>query len=92
MGRGAFRRMIALECADFAAKGLVGGVALATMVNAALFSALSSSISTLVFQMPWGHIALSFGVVVAVLAISVAYALHKTHAMNLVEALRADAL
>ena len=92
MGRRAFRRMIALECADFAAKGLVGGVALATMVNAALFSALSSSISTLVFQMPWGHIALSFGVVVAVLAISVAYALHKTHAMNLVEALRADAL
>ena len=37
-------------------------------------------------------VALAFAVVVVVLAVSAAYALHKTHAMNLVEALRADAL
>ncbi|MBM6675365.1 ABC transporter permease [Olsenella uli] len=92
MGRRSFRRMIFLECADFACKGLVGGVALAALVNLGFFSALSSSISTLAFEMPWGHVALAFAVVVAVLAASAAYALHKTHAMNLVEALRADAL
>lgn len=92
MGRRNFRRMIFLECADFAVKGLVGGVVLATLVNWGFFAALSSSISTLVFEMPWGHVALAFAVVVVVLTVSAAYALRKTHAMNLVEALRADAL
>ncbi len=92
MGRRAFRRMIFLECADFAVKGLVGGVMLATLVNWGFFAALSSSISTLTFEMPWGHVALAFAVVAVVLAASAGYALHKTHAMNLVEALRADAL
>lgn len=92
MGRRSFRRMIFLECADFAVKGLVGGVVLAAVVNLGFFSALSSSISTLVFEMPWGHVALAFAVVVVVLAVSAAYALRKTHAMNLVEALRVDAL
>lgn len=43
-------------------------------------------------MVPWGHLALSFALVVGVLAASVLYALRKTHAMNLVEALRADAL
>ena len=92
MGRRTFRKMIFLECADFAVKGLVGGVVLATLVNTGFFWALSSSISTLVFEMPWGHVALAFVVVVLVLAMSAGYALHKTHALNLVEALRADVL
>lgn len=92
MGRRAFRRMIFLECADFACKGLVGGVALAALVNWGFFTALSSSISTLSLDMPWGHVALAFAVVVVVLAASTGYALHKTHALNIVEALRADAL
>ncbi|WP_455138726.1 ABC transporter permease [Thermophilibacter sp.] len=92
MGRRAFRRMIVLECADFAAKGLVGGIVLATLVNVAIYSALSSSISTLEIAMPWGHVALAFAVVVAVLALSAGYALRKTHAMNIVEALRAEVL
>ncbi|MBM6775344.1 ABC transporter permease [Olsenella profusa] len=92
MGRRAFRRMIFLECADFAVKGLLGGVALAAVVNVGLFWALSSSFSTLVLDMPWGHVALAFAVVVAVLAASAGYALHKTHALNLVEALRTEAL
>ncbi|MDM8270493.1 ABC transporter permease [Thermophilibacter provencensis] len=92
MGRRAFRRMIFLECADFAVKGLVGGVALATLVNWGFFAALSNSVSTLAFEMPWGHVALAFAVVAVVLAASAGYALHKTHALNLVEALRADVL
>lgn len=43
-------------------------------------------------MVPWGHLALAFALVVGVLAASVLYALRKTHAMNLVEALRAEAL
>ncbi|WP_346696402.1 ABC transporter permease [Thermophilibacter mediterraneus] len=92
MGRGALRRMIVLECADFAAKGLVGGIALAALVNVALFQAMSLSIATLALSMPWEHVALSVAVVVAVLAASAAYALRKTHALNLVEALRSDVM
>ena len=42
--------------------------------------------------MPWGHVAVAFTVVVAVLAVSAGYALRKTHAMNLVEALRSDVM
>lgn len=90
MGRRDFRRMIFLECADVAVKGLLGGMALATLVNLALFQAMSSSISTLALTMPWGHVALAFGVVAAVLALSAGYALRKTRALDLVEALRAD--
>lgn len=92
MGRRSFRRMIVLECADFAAKGLVGGIVLAMAVNVALYSALSSSIATIAFPMPWGHIALAFAVVVAVLAVSALYALRKTHAMSIVDALRSEVL
>ena len=92
MGRRAFRRMIFLECADFAVKGLVGGVVLATLVNWGFFAALSSSISTLAFEMPWGHVALAFAVVAVVLAASAGYALRKTHAMNIVDALRSEVL
>ena len=57
-----------------------------------LWRAMSLSVSGLEFAVPWGHLALAFAVVVAVLAASVAYALRKTHALNLVEALRAEAL
>lgn len=92
MGHRAFRRMIALECADFALKGLVGGILLAVLVDVGFYLALSSSISTLSVAMPWGHVALACAVVVGVLAVAAAYALRRTHAMNLVEALRADAL
>ena len=92
MGRRSFRRMIVIECSDFALKGLIGGVMLATLINYALFQAMSASISTLVLEMPWGHVAVAFAVVVAVLAVSAGYALRKTHAMNLVEALRSDVM
>ena len=57
-----------------------------------LWRAMSLSIRELSFAVPWGHLALAFVVVVAVLAASVAYALRKTHALNLVEALRADVM
>lgn len=92
MGRRAFRRMIALECADFACKGLVGGIALAALVDVGFYLALRSSIVTLELALPWVHVALACAVVVGTLALAAAYALRKTHAMNLVEALRADAV
>lgn len=92
MGERDFRLMIGLECVDYAVRGLLGGVALSLVVEAALFAALSSSFSDLVFGLPLGYLLVSFGVVAGVLLLSVAYALRKTHALNIVEALRADSL
>lgn len=92
MGERDFRLMIGLECADYALRGLLGGVALSLVVEAALFMALSSSFSDLVFGLPLGYLLLSFAVVTGVLLLSVVYALRKTHALNIVEALRADSL
>ena len=92
MGERAFRRMILAECADYALRGLALGTALALVVELALWRAMSLSVSGLAFVVPWSHLALAFAVVVAVLAASVAYALRKTHALDLVEALRSEAL
>lgn len=92
MGRRGLRRMIFFECLDFAIKGLIGGIVLAGIVDVAFWMVLRGSISTLSIALPWGHVAFACAVVVAVLLVSVVYALRKTHAMNLVEALRADAV
>ena len=92
MGERAFRRMILTECADYALRGLALGTLLSLLVELFLWKAMSVSVSGLSFVVPWGHLALAFVVVVAVLAASVAYALRKTHATSLVEALRSEAL
>ena len=44
------------------------------------------------FELPWGYVAGAIAGVVAVLGLSVAYALRRSHALNIVEALRADAI
>lgn len=92
MGKRAFRQMILVECADYALRGLVLGTALSLVVELYLWQAMSLSVSGLAPAIPWAHIAMAFALVVAVLAASVIYALRKSNAMNLVEALRADAL
>ncbi|WP_417802254.1 ABC transporter permease, partial [Thermophilibacter provencensis] len=92
MGERAFRRMILVECADYALRGLALGALLSLVVELFLWQAMSLSVSGITPAVPWAHIAMAFALVVAVLAASAIYALRKTHAMNLVEALRADAL
>ena len=90
LGQSGFRRMIALECADHAVRGLAYGLALALLVDYGLYRMMSLSFEGFGVALPWGHIALSVALVVAVLAASTVYALRKSHAMNLVDSLRAD--
>ena len=93
MGERAFRRIgLLVECADYALRGLALGALLSLVVELFLWQAMSLSVSGITPAVPWAHIAMAFALVVAVLAASAIYALRKTHAMNLVEALRADAL
>ena len=90
LGQSGFRRMIALECADHAVRGLAYGLALALLVDYGLYQMMSLSFEGFGVALPWGHIALSVALVVAVLAASTVYALRKSHAMNLVDSLRAE--
>ncbi len=90
LGQGGFRRMIALECADHAVRGLAYGLALALLVDYGLYQVMGISFEGFGIALPWGHIALSVALIVAVLAASTVYALRKSHAMNLVDSLCAE--
>lgn len=90
LGQRGFRRMIALECADHAIRGLAYGLALALLVDYGLYQVMDISFEGFGIALPWGHIALSVALIVAVLAASTVYALRKSHAMNLVDSLRAE--
>ena len=92
MGERGLGRMVLAECASYALRGLLLGGALSLVVKVLLDWARSAPESGLAMAVPWGHLALAFAVVVAVLAASALYAVRRTRAMNLVEALRADAL
>ena len=92
MGDRAFRRMIAYECASYALRGFAIGFALALVVTFGLFNSMMLSYSTYEFELPWTQIGVSVAVVLAVILASVAYALRRASASNVVEALREDAI
>ena len=92
MGGRAFRRMIAYECASYALRGFLIGFALAALASVGLYQAMALSYSTYEFQLPWPQIGGSLAVVLAVILVSVAYALRRCDSSHVVEALRTDAL
>ena len=92
MGGRAFARMLVYECASYAVRSLLAGLALACGVTFALYHAVRLSFAGISFTVPWGSVAAGFALVLVILALSVAYALKRSHAQNIVEALRADAL
>lgn len=92
MGDRAFARMLVCECASYALRGLVIGLVLAIAVAWLLYQALGIAFEGVGFSLPWAYIGAAVALVLVVLAISVAFALRKSHAANVVEALRADAV
>lgn len=92
MGNRAFARMLAYECASYAIRGLVVGLAVAIAVAFLLYQATTQSFTGLAFTLPWPYIGAAVAVVLAVLVLSVAYALHRARAGSIVEALRTDAI
>ncbi len=92
MGGRAFARMLVYECASYAVRSLVLGLVLACGVTYALYHAVRLSFAGISFTLPWGSVAAGCALVLVILALSVAYALKRSHAQNIVEALRADAL
>ena len=92
MGESAFRRMIAYECASYALRGFAVGIALAAIAAAFLTRAMAYSFTTFALEPPVAETAAAAGIVLAVIAVSAAYALRRSHAASVVEALRDDAI
>lgn len=92
MGNRAFWRMIALECASYALRGLIIGLVLGAGVTFMVFQAMSLSFAGLDFEMPLGWVLGAIGLVVGVLALSALYALRKSSAGSIVQTLREDAV
>lgn len=92
MGESAFRRMIAYECASYALRGFSVGLALAAVAAAFLTRAMTYSFTTFTLEPPIAETAAAAGIVLAVIAVSAAYALRRSHAASVVEALRDDAI
>lgn len=92
MGNRAFWRMIALECASYALRGLIIGLGLGAGVTFMVFQAMSLSFAGLDFEMPLGWVLGAIGLVVGVLALSTLYALRKSSAGSIVQTLREDAV
>lgn len=92
MGQRAFWRMIALECFSYAWRGLAIGLALGAVVTFSIYQAMMMSFEGLGFVVPFGWVIAAVGVVIAVLAVSTAYALRKSSSGSIVQTLREDAI
>lgn len=92
MGDAAFVRMLGCECASYAVRGFAIGLAAGSLVTLLLYFATRQAFANVGFILPWMYVGLAGAVVLAVLVISVVYALRRSHATNVVEALRADAV
>lgn len=92
MGDRAFARMLTYECASYAVRGLTIGLLVAVGATFLLYRAMSLSFTGLAFTLPWPYVGLAVAVVLVVLVSSVVFALRKSHASSVVEALRADAV
>lgn len=90
MGDLAFTRMLFYECTSYALRGLTIGLVIAVGATYLLYQATSISFAGLAFELPWPSVGLAVIVVLVVLAASVVFALKKSHASSVVEALRAD--
>ena len=92
MGQRAFWRMIALECFSYAWRGLAIGLGLGAVVTFFIYQAMMMSFEGLGFVVPFGWVIAAVGVVIAVLAVSTAYALRKSSSGSIVQTLREDAI
>lgn len=92
MGDRAFSRMLLYECASYAVRGLAIGLVAAVGATFLLYRASSMSFTGLAFSLPWAYVGLAVAVVLVVLGLSVAFALRRSHASSVVDALRADAV
>lgn len=87
-----FWRMIALECASYAWRGLALGLALGGFITYLAYQAMSMSFQGLDFILPLEWLLASFALVMAMLALSTWYALRKAESKSIIAAHRDEAI
>lgn len=92
MGNRAFRKMIALECASYAWRGLAGGLVLGGVATYFIWQAMSPSFYEIGYELPLIWVVSSFCLVIGVLGLSTVYALYKSNSGLMVQTLREDAI
>ncbi len=92
MGDAAFAKMMVYECASYALRGLLIGIVLAGGISRLMWDSMQLSFNGLGVALPLPYVLLACAGTAVVLALSAAYALWRSHAQNLVDALRCDAL
>ena len=92
MGMRAFGAMIVYECASYAWRGLAAGLVLGMGVSVLMWRAMEISFLGISVAVPWAYIGIAVVGAACVLGLSCLYALRRSHAQNVVEALRQDAL
>ena len=90
MGDRAFGYMIAYECASYALRGLAVGAVLSAVVALLLTRAMELSYISYELEVPWANVGISILMILVIILISVAYALHQCRASSVVEALKTD--
>lgn len=85
-----FAKMLALECSDHAVKGLAFGLLAASLATYGLYRAIGISFMGISFELPADSIAIAIALVVAVLGLSVSFALRKASRENIADTLRTD--
>ena len=84
--------MIMDECTNFGIAGLIPGLVISAGISYLLYAVIGQSIDGLIFNLPWGYVALAIAMTAVVMGISVAYGMHRCKADNVVEALRSDGI
>ena len=77
---------------SFGIAGLIPGLVISGGISYLLYAIIGQSIDGLIFNLPWGYVALAVAMTVAAMGISVAYGMHRCKADNVVEALRSDGI
>ena len=90
MGDAAFRRMMLYECASYALRGLVFGLLLSLGFSYLMWRAMNVSFEGMGVVLSLPYVLIAVAGTAVVLLTSALYALHRSNAQNVVEALRMD--
>lgn len=90
MGEGAFRLMIAREAASYTVRGLLLGLAASAGVDFMLWQGMGASFGHIGPQTSLPMVAIAVGAVLALMVLSVLYALSRCRSESIIEAIRDD--
>ena len=88
----AIKRMVGIECFYYGLYALIYGLIGTFAVNYSIYSylLLSDLLDDLVFKIPWGHIAVAFAGVFAIVATTVIYAVSRLGKINIIDAVKRE--